>query len=222
MLNPWRDFKKLKISKPIHTATLLDLKRLYPFLPPYLQWAAKTAFFLALRPGMVELFSLKWDAFDFRRGIVSIRQGKTGNIRCLSEPCVHARSRRTLCRRFQARGSAGLPQQWETRSVLPENVGKGVPTSRGQFKVLRCATPCRYRNACPWRRPCRSRRPTRPRIGNDNRKHICARHPGGAVTCRITHACNRHRTELIKPWCNRGAFGAVWCKKKGLHFHVSP
>ena len=45
VLNPWRDFKKLKISKPIYTATLLDLKRLYPFLPPYLQWAVKTAFF---------------------------------------------------------------------------------------------------------------------------------------------------------------------------------
>lgn len=81
LLNPWRDFKKLKIAKPLHKATLLDLKRLYPFLPPYLQWAAKTAFFLALRPGQVELFSLQWDAFNFRRGIVSIRQGKTGRIK---------------------------------------------------------------------------------------------------------------------------------------------
>lgn len=81
VFNPWRDFKKLKIVKPIHTATLFDLSRLYPHLPPYLQWAVKTAFFLALRPGMVELFRLEWDAFNFRRGIVSIRQGKTGRVK---------------------------------------------------------------------------------------------------------------------------------------------
>lgn len=81
VFNPWRDFKKLKIVKPIHTATLFDLSRLYPYLPPHLQWAVKTAFFLALRPGMVELFRLRWDAFNFRRGIVSIRQGKTGRVK---------------------------------------------------------------------------------------------------------------------------------------------
>lgn len=81
VFNPWRDFKKLKIAKPIHSSILLDLMRIYPFLPPYLQWAVKTAFFLANRPGMVELFNLKWDVFNFRRGTVSIRQAKTGRIK---------------------------------------------------------------------------------------------------------------------------------------------
>ncbi|WP_418719672.1 tyrosine-type recombinase/integrase [Bilophila wadsworthia] len=106
VLNPWRDFKKLKISKPIHTATLLDLKRLYPFLPPYLQWAAKTAFFLALRPGMVELFSLKWDAFDFRRGIVSIRQGKTGKIKSVYPNPVYMQEAAARCAEDFKRGVA--------------------------------------------------------------------------------------------------------------------
>ena len=43
--HPWRDFKKLKVSKPVIQARLEDLIRLYPYLPEYLQWAAKTAFF---------------------------------------------------------------------------------------------------------------------------------------------------------------------------------
>ncbi len=59
-------------------ASVDDLRRLYPELPEYLQWAVKTAFFLALRPGQVELFSLTWDAFNWRRGVVIIRQGKSG------------------------------------------------------------------------------------------------------------------------------------------------
>ena len=60
-----------------------DLQQLYPFLPEYLQWAVKTAFFLALRPGQVELFSLTWDAFDWRRGLVVIRQGKADELKLL-------------------------------------------------------------------------------------------------------------------------------------------
>lgn len=79
--NPWRDFKKLKIIKPPIQVNIADFKNLYQCLPPYLQWAVKTAFFLALRPGQVELFSLTWDAFNWRRGIVTIRQGKSGKLK---------------------------------------------------------------------------------------------------------------------------------------------
>ena len=106
VINPWRDFKKLKVAKLIHKATLLDLKRLYPFLPPYLQWAAKTAFFLALRPGRVDLFSLQWDAFDFRRGIVSIRQGKTGRIKSVYPNPVYMQEAAARCAEDFKRGVA--------------------------------------------------------------------------------------------------------------------
>lgn len=80
-LNPWRDYKRLKVTKPIIRASVDDLRRLYPHLPEFLQWAVKTAFFLALRPGQVELFNLTWDAFDWRRGVVIIRQGKSGRLK---------------------------------------------------------------------------------------------------------------------------------------------
>ncbi|MBQ9405967.1 MAG: tyrosine-type recombinase/integrase [Desulfovibrio sp.] len=80
-INPWRDYKRLKTTRPIYQPTMDDFRRVYQQLPPYLQWAMETAFFLALRPGIVELFSLQWSAFNWRRGVVVIRQGKTGRLK---------------------------------------------------------------------------------------------------------------------------------------------
>ncbi len=80
-INPWRDYRLLKHSRPIIRANVDDLRKLYPYLSDSLQWMVKTAFFLALRPGQVELLSLTWDAFNWRRGIVIIRQGKSGKLK---------------------------------------------------------------------------------------------------------------------------------------------
>lgn len=105
-VNPWRDYKRLKYNRPIVRARVEDLQRLYPFLPNYLQWAVKTAFFLALRPGQVELFSLTWDAFDWRRGLVVIRQGKSGRLKTVvPHPAYMAEARI----RYEQDTSAGNP-----------------------------------------------------------------------------------------------------------------
>lgn len=78
--HPW-PFRKLKIVRPMIAATLDDLMRIYQELPDYMQWAVKTAFFLALRFGEVELFSLQWASFDWQRRQVMVRQGKSGKIK---------------------------------------------------------------------------------------------------------------------------------------------
>ncbi|MDE5831986.1 MAG: tyrosine-type recombinase/integrase [Desulfovibrio sp.] len=83
-----------------------DLKKLYPHLPGYLQWAVKTAFFLALRPGLVELFGLTWDAFNWRRGIVVIRQGKSGRIKTV---VPHPAYMTEAKMRYEADMKAGIP-----------------------------------------------------------------------------------------------------------------
>lgn len=44
--HPWRDFKKLKVKKPVLMPMLSDLQRVYLELPEWMQWAVKTAFFL--------------------------------------------------------------------------------------------------------------------------------------------------------------------------------
>lgn len=79
--HPWRGYKKLKVTKPIITSNLPDLIRVYSFLPEYLQWAVKTAFFLALRFGHAELFGLLWTSFDWQRRQVVVRQGKSGRLK---------------------------------------------------------------------------------------------------------------------------------------------
>ena len=61
-------------------------KAVYDCAPEWLQWAMKTAFCLCLRPGLVELFGLKWSSFDFARGSVTVRQGKSGILKTVIPP----------------------------------------------------------------------------------------------------------------------------------------
>ena len=70
--NPWGKYRQLPgaKSKP-RTGTLEDFHKLFPVLPPWLQWAAKTAIALCLRPGVSELFSLKWSVFDWKTNKVN-------------------------------------------------------------------------------------------------------------------------------------------------------
>lgn len=105
-INPWRDYKLLKTVKPIIRASVDDLRKLYPHLPEYLQWAVKTAFFLALRPGQVELFSLTWDAFNWSRGTVVIRQGKSGKLKTVFPHHLYMQEAQT---RYVQDMKAGVP-----------------------------------------------------------------------------------------------------------------
>lgn len=105
-VNPWRDFKMLKTNKYMIRASVDDLRKLYPCLPEYLQWAVKTAFFLALRPGQVELFTLTWDAFNWRRGVVILRQGKSGLLKTVVPHPAYLEEARE---RYERDMKAGIP-----------------------------------------------------------------------------------------------------------------
>lgn len=77
-VNPWAGFKKLKVgSTPPPTLPPDALDRLLAVAPPWLQWAMLVAYNLYLRPGKVELFSLKWTAFDWAASRVTVIQAKT-------------------------------------------------------------------------------------------------------------------------------------------------
>lgn len=105
-VNPWRDYKLLKVTHKIIKANIEDLRRLYPHLPEYLQWAAMTAFFLCLRFGDIELFSLTWDAFNWGRGIVIIRQGKSGKLKTVIPPAEYLHEAK---KRYEEDMKAGIP-----------------------------------------------------------------------------------------------------------------
>lgn len=118
--NPWREFKRLPIPKHIITTTLSDIRRVYIAAPEWLQWAIKTAYALSLRPGTVELFGLLWTAFDWRRGVVFVRQGKSGHIKTVFPPDVYLAEARE---RFQEDCRAGIP-------LVCHRAGKRVLTYR--------------------------------------------------------------------------------------------
>lgn len=75
--NPWRKYKPLPYQNTPIEVSKDDFKAVYAIAPDWMKWAMKTTYCLCLRPGMVELFSLKWDSFNFARGTVTVIQGKT-------------------------------------------------------------------------------------------------------------------------------------------------
>ncbi len=76
--DPWRSFSKLRVEPRHLDGTLEDFQKVYAVLPERMQWWCRTAMALCLRPGRVELFSLRWKAFDWRHGAVTVHMGKVG------------------------------------------------------------------------------------------------------------------------------------------------
>ena len=104
--NPWREIKKLPVSRHIVTTTISDIRIAYPFAPAWLQWAMKTVYALSLRPGKVELFGLLWTSFNWRRGCVSVRQGKSGHIKTVFPPKTYMDEAK---KRYDEDMASGIP-----------------------------------------------------------------------------------------------------------------
>lgn len=85
-LNPWAGAKKLKAPKREMTATLEDFQAILSHAAPHVVWSFDVALSLALRPGEVELFRLKWSAFDWAGRLVRVKQGKTGRVKTVFPP----------------------------------------------------------------------------------------------------------------------------------------
>lgn len=74
--NPWARFKKLQVSHGSRQGTLEQVLKVWACCPPWLQWMVETAFFLFLRPGKSELYSLRWKSFQWEHGAVNIYMPK--------------------------------------------------------------------------------------------------------------------------------------------------
>lgn len=104
--NPWRDFRRLKIKKKIINVTLSDVCRVSAAAPDWLSWSILTTYALAMRPGIVELFSLTWDAFHWRLGVVQYRQAKSGSVKRVVPPDWYLIEAQ---RRYTEDMAAGIP-----------------------------------------------------------------------------------------------------------------
>ena len=94
------------MQRKLVATTLDDIRRVYQHAPDWLQWAMKTMYALSLRPGHKELFSLLWAAFDWRRGMVVVRQGKSGRVKTVFPPAAYLAEARL---RFAEDMAAGIP-----------------------------------------------------------------------------------------------------------------
>lgn len=85
-VNPWAKYKPLKATHKSRQGSLEDLQKAYACAPAWIQWAVKTAMSLCLRPGMAELFRLRWKAFHWPQRAVSVAMSKTGTLKTVYPP----------------------------------------------------------------------------------------------------------------------------------------
>jgi integrase len=98
--NPWAKYKRIGGGKyKPRSGTLEDFAKLFPVLPPWLQWAAKTAIALCLRPGIAELFSLQWSAFNWKEQSVTVFMSKVNSTKLVFPPAGYMQE---AWERFQA------------------------------------------------------------------------------------------------------------------------
>ena len=113
--NPWSKYRPLPAEHRRRPGTLNDFYKIYAVLPEWFQWACRTGMALCLRPGLVELFSLRWSVFDFRHGSVTVFMGKVRRAKTVYPTEEYMSEAKT---RFEAAGSD--PQGL----VCPNSVGR--------------------------------------------------------------------------------------------------
>lgn len=75
--NPLAKWEKVREKKYDMRLSVEDLQRIHKAAEPHLQWLLEVALNLGTRPGVTELFALKWSDVDFQAGTVHIRGTKT-------------------------------------------------------------------------------------------------------------------------------------------------
>ena len=119
--NPWAKYRQLPGAKnKPRTGTLEDFQKLFPVLPPWLQWAAKTAIALCLRPGVPELFRLEWSAFDWKAKAVTVYMPKVRSTKLVFPPESYLEEARARCYEDTKKG---LPLVCRSRKDRPVNGG---------------------------------------------------------------------------------------------------
>ena len=195
--DPWQSFSKLRVTPRHLDGTLEDFQKVYAVLPAWMQWWCRTAMALCLRPGRVELFGLRWKAFDWTHGSVTVHMGKVGRDKTvypIKEYMDEARAR------FEQDGQ-------DRDGFVCRNSHGGKVTEY----------------ACIWRRYCKK---AGVRIPPYAMRHITATqmlaagadvaavaanlgHSNPAVTLRVyAHSLPRAQRDA----CTK--MGAVWCKNQ--------
>lgn len=123
--NPWGKYRQLPATHKSRKGELEDFRLIYEAMPEWMQWACRTTMALCLRPGLSELFSLRWSAFDWRQKTVSVWMPKVQRTKTVFPP------------------NAYLAEAWERYQT---------DTAKGEQLVCRSATGRELRAMSVWRR----------------------------------------------------------------------
>lgn len=75
--HPMAKWSKVKEPKRDLKLTVEDLERILHHSPPHLAWAIEVEWALGTRPGVTELFAIRWTDVDFGANIIHVRGTKT-------------------------------------------------------------------------------------------------------------------------------------------------
>lgn len=128
--NPWAKYKNLPSDTVHMCGTLEEFQKIYAVLPLWMQWPCRTALALCLRPGMVELFGLRWSAFEWRTGTVTVFMGKVGRAKTVYAPEDY------------------LAEAWERYCADGQDGGKLVCRNRKDGPVTERAYAQAWQRAC--------------------------------------------------------------------------
>ncbi|OIQ51139.1 Tyrosine recombinase XerD [Pseudodesulfovibrio hydrargyri] len=78
-VNPLQHWKKKKVPPRRFEINLDELGKLLKHSPPHLKLAILVTYYTGVRPGVTELFAMKWDDVDFERDEIRIFRSKTNN-----------------------------------------------------------------------------------------------------------------------------------------------
>ena len=118
--NPWAKYRQLPATHKSRTGELDDFRLIYDAMPEWMQWACRTSMALCLRPGMAELFSLKWSAFDWRQKMVTVWMPKVQRTKTVFPPAPYLAE---AWKRYQAdfaNGEDVVVRNRKGRNILTE------------------------------------------------------------------------------------------------------
>ena len=120
--NPWAKYRRVREEQRPMAGTLEEFRRVYAELPPWMQWACRTCMALCLRPGLVELFGLRWNAFHWPTRSVEVFMGKVRASKRVFPPEEYLAEARA---RYEADGM--------DNSRLVCRTGRGRQVGRGAY-----------------------------------------------------------------------------------------
>lgn len=125
--NPWASYRNVPNGRTVHReGTIEDLLKVYEVLPAWLQWAVQTAMALCLRPGVKELFSLEWSAFNWTQETATVYMPKVKASKTVAVPRPYLTLARERYQKDAAAGKSIVCRDGRDKQIFTTDGYKGI------------------------------------------------------------------------------------------------